>query len=923
MPGCDATPHGFFRSSDRPGGSTPDDDTEADMRDERWVHRFLYTWNDTLFFDPLDVYYEPRPDHFLASLDDRQRARFVRSGIWWSHRHDPDLPAQGWKIHVSANHRNVREVAASVVGHLTARGTDFKIALDVNIFEMLNSKGMARGSGGKLVTVYPRDEDDFRALLAELAVVLGGSEGPYVLSDLRYRDCRSLYFRYGQFHRTHTLDVLGRQVPTITGPDGPTSDDRQPGFAQPSWQEWPFTDWKPEDDADETDLLGGRFRVTDAIQFSNSGGVYAAEDTADGDRKVVVKEARPYTNPNPRQGHDALDILAREWTFLNRLAGTGSFAEPIAEFQQWEHHFIVQEYVEGTDIRSVLLERNPLARPAITAEGSRAFLRIHLAVFRGLARAVQAAHDRNVVLGDLSPSNLLVDQDTYHVTVIDLEACRLAGPEAVDSHLEKPVELYTPGFSHSRSRTGPPGPQDDLRALANTMAYFVFPIAAMSYLRPDVLGLFRIFTDALGWPPRIHELLTDLSQARITLPEVLGLLEQEDELVSQVQETTRRPVVESELGLAEVERGVAAFVEAAADTDRDTLFPTDPFAHVTNPLSLGFGASGVLWALDASGVPIRPEWRQWLHRRLTDIDPAQYPDGLMNGLAGIAWTTDSLGFHDQARELLALANRRASQTGDHTFYYGLAGLGMTNLRFHLRSGDGHDLAAATRCAQTLCDTAQHDGRHSFWLNAFSTERPLTGLGFGQAGVALFLLRMHQITGEERYLRLGRGALAWEMDNAAPVDDDGLVMFDHDGTMEPYVEVGSAGVAQVLLRYGDLDAARHVLRAVDIGQSVLPAYGFGMSGIAEAMLDAAAFTGDGSYRTTALRQLDFVRNVFLFEPAERFGMPRRDGVAPLGVPGEGLLRCSTDYLTGSAGVLRVLHRANHGGTADFLLDEVAR
>ncbi|MDH6115322.1 tRNA A-37 threonylcarbamoyl transferase component Bud32 [Kitasatospora sp. MAP12-15] len=894
------------------------------MRDERWVYRFLFAWNNTLFFDPLDVYYEPRPDHFLAPLDEQERARFVRSGIWWSYRHNPDLPAQGWKIHVSASQRNVHQVAASVITYLTTCHIDFKIALDLNIFEMLNSKAMSRGSGGKLVTVYPRDDDEFRACLADLARILDGAEGAYVLSDLRYRDSKALYFRYGQLLPTHTLDVLGRQLPHIVGPAGPVTDDRRPGYAQPPWQPWPFTDWKPADDADQGDLLGGRFRVTGAIQFSNSGGVYTAEDTANGDRPVVLKEARPHTNINPRQDHDAVDILAREWTFLNRLADTGSFPVPIATFRHWEHDFIAEEFVDGTDIRSVLLERNPLARPGFAVEQSREFLRIYLAVFRGLARAVRAAHDRQVILGDLSAANLLVDPDTFEVTVVDLESCRLTEADAVDAHLEKPVELYTPGFSHSRRRLNGPVREDDLYGVATTMAYFIFPIAAMSYLRPDVLDLYRVFTDGLGWPARIHGLLTDLAQARITLTEVLDFLEQEEEeeLVAEVKAAPPRLVVEERLGLAEAQAGVAAFVEAAADTDRETLFPVDPFAHITNPLSLGFGASGVLWALKASGVPIRPEWLGWLREELADIDVAQYPDGLMNGLAGVAWAADSLGLRTQARQLLAQANRRAPGIGDHTFYYGLAGLGMTNLRFYL---DGHverDLAAAKECAQVLCDTAQYDGRHVYWLNEFSSGGPLTGLGFGQAGVAMFLLRMHQITGDERCLRLGRGALDWEMAHVKPLED-GLVMFEHQGTMEPYVEVGSAGVAQVLLRYGRLNDARTVLRGLDLTYSVLPGYAFGISGIADALLDAAAITGDTSYRDTALRQLDFVNKVFLFEPAERFGMPRRDGVVPLGVPGEGLLRCSCDYLTGSAGVLRVLHRVNHGGTADFLLDEVSR
>ncbi|MEU9303176.1 class III lanthionine synthetase LanKC [Streptomyces sp. NPDC048269] len=897
------------------------------MRNERWVYRFLFAWNDTLFFDPLDVSYEPRADHFLAGLDEQVRARFVRSGIWWSHRHNPDLPAQGWKIHVSASQHNVREVASAVIGHLVAHEIDFKIALDLNVFEMLNSKAMSRGSGGKLVTVYPRDDDEFRACLADLARILEGAEGAYVLSDLRYRDNKALYFRYGQFLPAHTVDVLGRRVPHIDGPDGAVPDDRRPGFAQPWWVPWPFTDWKPADDDEEEDgLLGGRFRVTGALQFSNSGGVYTAEDTADDDRPVVLKEARPHTNINPRQDHDAVGILAREWMFLNRLADAGSYPAPIALFQHWEHHYIAEEFIDGSDIRSVLLERNPLARPGFDVEQSREFLKIFIAVFRGLARAIRAAHERQVILGDFTPANLLIDPDTYAVTIVDLEACRLFGAGDGDAPLEKPVELFTPGFSLSRNRFEAFGTEGDLYGLANTMAYFIFPIAAMSYLREDVLDTYRIFIDGLAWPERIHQLLTELAQARITLDEVLEALDDEAELLGQVRAAPPRPVVEERLGLAEAEAGVAAFVGAVADGDRESLFPVDPFAHVTNPLSLGFGASGVLWSLNASGVPVRPEWRDWLSDKLAGIDVAEYPDGLMSGLAGIAWAADSLGLRTQARELLAQANRRGPRTGDHTFYYGLSGLGMTNLHFFLRGRDPRDLAAATECARALCDSAHRDGGQAYWLNGFATEEPLTGLGFGQAGVAMFLLRMHQVTGEEHYLRLGRDALAWEMAHAKPLDPDvegSPVMFEHEGTMEPYIEVGSAGVAQVLLRYGDLDSARTVLRGLDIRHSVLPGYAFGMSGVADALLDAARFTGDRSYRDTALRQLDFVRKVFLFEPAEHFAVPRRDGQTLLGVPGEGLLRCSTDYLTGSAGVLRVLHRVNSGGPADFLLDEAAR
>jgi hypothetical protein len=43
---------------------------------------------------------------------------------------------------------------------------------------------------------------------------------------------------------------------------------------------------------------------------------------------------------------------------------------------------------------------------------------------------------------------------------------------------------------------------------------------------------------------------------------------------------------------------------------------------------------------------------------------------------------------------------------------------------------------------------------------------------------------------------------------------------------------------------------------------------------------------------------------------------------LATPGDGLFRISCDYGTGSAGVMRALHRHAHLEDADFVLDEVA-
>ncbi|MGW2273391.1 lanthionine synthetase LanC family protein [Streptomyces yangpuensis] len=800
------------------------------MRNERWVHRSLFTWHDTLFFDPLDVFHEPDADHFLAGFDAGTRARFVREGIRWSHRHDPAPPEQRRPIHVTAGRRTVREVAASVVRHLTDHGTDFEIVLDPTVFALCGD--------GRLATVYPCGDAGFRSSLAGLARLLEGVEGARVT---------------------------------------PCDDGRPAG----------------EDPGDG--LLGGRFRVTGTIRSSPDGGVHTAEDIAHGSRRVLLKTARH---------QDAAEVLGREWMFLNLLAAVASFPSPVAKFQHGEDHCIVMEFVDGARLGPLLLARDPLTRPGPDVGRSRDQLRIFLTVLRGLARAVRAAHDRGVTLDGLTASDVLVDPETYEVGVVGLRACRL-----------------TAARSGAGSGSGDAQQAGDRYAVAAAMADLILPITAMSHLREDVLDLYRSFiTEGLGWPERVHGLLVDLARDRIGLDGLLDALEDEAELLGRVGPAAPHPGApegrdgaEAAVATKAAEAAVAAFVEAAADTRRATLFPVDPFAHVTNPLSLGSGASGVLWALHSCGVPVRPQWRDWLGSALAGIDPAHYPDGLMNGLAGIAWAAHSLGFGTLAGHLLDRANRRVTEKGDPSFHHGLAGVGMTNLHFFLRGHDPRHLAAAQRCARALSDAARRDGGRAHWPDASSARGPLTGLAAGPAGVAVFLLRMHQISGEERHLALGREALAWETARVSGAGDG--------GDPDPYVESGAAGLAKVLLRYGDLAAARTVLRGLDLRYAAGPGYASGMCGVADALLDAADFTGDASYLGTALRQLDFVRQVFLFEPNSRFGLRSPDGHPLLGVPGEGLLRCSTDYLTGSAGVLRLLHRVNSGGTADFLLDEV--
>jgi len=124
------------------------------MREERWVDRFLYVWNDIPYYTGIE-YYSPSSNDFLSLLDDLVQSRIRREGLWWVCFPEYLSIRQGWKIHVSATLRNAQNLLKTVACYLSEKTTTFKFALDLNILELLNSKAVSCGSAGKFITIYP------------------------------------------------------------------------------------------------------------------------------------------------------------------------------------------------------------------------------------------------------------------------------------------------------------------------------------------------------------------------------------------------------------------------------------------------------------------------------------------------------------------------------------------------------------------------------------------------------------------------------------------------------------------------------------------------------------------------------------------------------------------------------------------------
>jgi serine/threonine protein kinase len=865
----------------------------------------MYTLMDERFYEPLELRYRPIPEYNSIVNDLLQVAgngwSSTRDGFWFFVHPGNGyvLPIQGWKIHVSANIGNAASVLRRAARIALAHDVSFKFALDRNVLAAMSSKRWARGGSGKFITMYPPDPDRFKSLLEELYAELQGEEGPYILSDKRYKDCRVLYYRFGGMQRTSRLDVTGEKVLVMISPEGEAVPDvRTPYFAPPSWASDPFPTEASSNGGGI--VLNNRFRVKKAIAISNSGGVYLADDQETG-REVIVKEARAHTAMDDR-GNDAIKLLKNEQELLELLKDTRIAPQPVDAFYGWENFFLVEEYLEGANIREIMLTQSPLMLVRPSLEDSQRYFETYRRILKGFVHAVDALHQKGLVFGDLNATNIRIDPETYAVQLIDFES-------AFKFDSGQATYLFTPGFKSAASiRQNTQSFADDLFALAANMLYMLFPIAALATLKPDLFDtVVKTVLHDVGWSEtELYNVINGLAKNELTPGRACELLDQPAQIVApQFADDIDADDTE------EIAEELGRFILANIRSDRDdSLFPVDPFVHRTNSLSLGFGASGVLYTLRKCGFEIPKSATDWLEQKLDKAAREPLSPGLLTGASGIAWTLWELGFEDRATHLMRRANQSSLLKAHHSYLHGMAGIGVANLHFYVRTSNPDYLAVAKDLGDSLLASARENERGLYWEADGLLH---LGFGYGQSGVALFLLRLAQLTGAEHYRTAGRRALEFDLSHGEE-REKGVLSFPRtpgDPTALPYLEEGSAGIARVAIRYGLWDERLEMILAeAHRKYSGYAGLLYGLSSLVDVLTDAYLFSKDVNYLEMAKRPLTGIRDLYLIKQTHG-----------LATPGDNLFRISCDYATGVAGVMRTLHRFTHHEKADFVLDEL--
>ncbi|WP_197671789.1 class III lanthionine synthetase LanKC [Devriesea agamarum] len=789
---------------------------------------------------------------------------------------DLNLPEQGWKAHIGATPDNYLKTINLVSRFCFKKGFAFKSAPTLRSFIFACSKAASRESSGKLITIYLTSQKDLKVLVEELAPILRGKPGAYILSDLQIADSQ-LYVRYGAFKKMLCATTNGIVLPAIKTPKGDfEADPRLPIFRPPKWVKIPEV--LQESVARRSDQEKEKFpyRVIDVLHYSNSGGVYLCSDESG--QEFVVKEARTHAGLDAGL-NDAVVRLKNEVNILEHLNTVClDVRVPVVleKFSIQCSEFAAFKRIQGHTFHQLAAERNPLLGDRVSDSQIQEYTIWVESILAQTRDMLGKIHDAGIIYGDLHPKNILIDEEGQ-VSFIDFET---ASFDVVNYE----QRLAAAGFGAPK---GLGGIDVDLYALERLLLWAYYPLVYM-----------------LDVAPTKYEKLVERIQHNYGLHLKLPLHSK----ISSITDIGKNAdlKLKSESISNSLHRGL---LNVHDPNRKDRLVPGNYRVFDSHPASFFYGSSGVIWALDKCGYEIPEEWIAW--QRESYENRSFNSIGLESGVAGPIITETSLGSSRYIKRLLKCGLRLLNSTPLITIRHGVSALLVALARAAAYGVVDHDQIKS--CALPLVEEIKKLVKlNSLARNKFTADFPLPtnvvprnwGLMDGWTGVSVALNNWGKLFNDLECIDLARDSIERDIATLRVHPRFGTAGLDKGYKQDPYLESGSSGVfyAAKLIGYElESDMENSLKRAC--GSLLYTDCGM-LAGLAGQMC-ALTYQGDN---TSSLCLDRLVRDYQLY------GVETPEGQAT--TFGAFAHKLSYDYGTGSAGYLLAVSYCQ-GSSTEFI------
>ena len=202
----------------------------------------------------------------------------------------------------------------------------------------------------------------------------------------------------------------------------------------------------------ENQLLDSRYKIIQALGKGGFGKTYLAEDTKRPHNPIcVVKQLSPGID-DPKFLEMARRLFSKESETLEKLGVYDRIPRLLANFEQENEFYLVQEHVEGQTLGQELVPGEPWSEEKV------------IAFLRDCLQIIDFVHSNGVIHRDVKPDNLIRRSQDQKLVLVDFGTVKevvLSQTQAISST----VAVGTRGYMPTEQARGKPRFTSDIYAL--------------------------------------------------------------------------------------------------------------------------------------------------------------------------------------------------------------------------------------------------------------------------------------------------------------------------------------------------------------------------------------------------------------------------------------------------------------------------
>ncbi|MBW4630563.1 MAG: CHASE2 domain-containing protein [Iphinoe sp. HA4291-MV1] len=233
-------------------------------------------------------------------------------------------------------------------------------------------------------------------------------------------------------------------------------------------------------------ILDGRYKIVKVLGSGGFSETYVAEDIKlPGNPLCVVKQLKP-ANSKPEQLAIARRLFTCEAQTLQKLGTHEQIPQLLANFEEEEEFYLVQEYIVGHALSQEMPPGQQLQETAV------------IEILQDLLETLAFVHNNSVIHRDIKPSNIIRRDSDGKLVLIDFGAVKEVTTQILDNSEQTAftIGIGTRGYAPSEQCYGRPQYSSDIYAVG------MIGIKALTGMAPHEIE--RDANAELKWVDKAH-----------------------------------------------------------------------------------------------------------------------------------------------------------------------------------------------------------------------------------------------------------------------------------------------------------------------------------------------------------------------------------------------------------------------------------